>query len=160
MDDGSFKRRSQGHVGIVLEEVKMENIEELVENFSMLEDWEDKYQYLIDLGEHLPPLEEKYKTDVWKISGCQSQVWLVPEEKDGVLSFKGDSDAIMVKGIITVVLAIYGNKSAQEIKKIEVEKIFAKRGVEEHLRPSRRNGMMSMVDKIKFYAENLGTGNK
>ena len=60
MDDGSFKRRSQGHVGIVLEEVKMENIEELVENFSMLEDWGDKYQYLIDLGEHLPPLEEKY----------------------------------------------------------------------------------------------------
>lgn len=155
MDDGSFKRRSQGHVGIVLEEVKMENIEELVENFSMLEDWEDKYQYLIDLGEHLPPLEEKYKTDVWKISGCQSQVWLVPEEKDGVLSFKGDSDAIMVKGIITVVLAIYGNKSAQEIKKIEVEKIFAKLGLGEHLSPSRRNGMMSMVDKIRFYAESL-----
>ncbi len=133
----------------------MENIEDLIENFSMLEDWEDKYQYLIELGEKLPPLEEKYKTDAWKVSGCQSQVWLIPEYKDGLLSFKGDSDAIMVKGIISIVLAIYGNKSAQEIKKIEVEKIFAKLGLGEHLSPSRRNGMMSMVDKIRFYAQNL-----
>lgn len=133
----------------------MENIEELTENFSMLEDWEDKYQYLIDLGEKLPPLEEKYKTDEWKVSGCQSQVWLVPECKGDLISFKGDSDAIMVKGIIAIVLAIYGNKSAQEIKKIEVEKIFAKLGLGEHLSPSRRNGMMSMVDKIRFYAASL-----
>ncbi len=132
----------------------MENIAELIENFSMLEDWEDKYQYLIDLGEKLPPLAEEYKTDTWKVSGCQSQVWLVPKYKDGMLSFKGDSDAIMVKGIIAVILAIYSNKSAQEIKKIEVGKIFAKLGLEEHLSPSRRNGMMSMVDKIRFYAEN------
>ena len=133
----------------------MEDIEELIENFSMLEDWEDKYQYLIDLGEKLPPLDEKYKTDAWKVSGCQSQVWLVPEHKGGLLSFKGDSDAIMVKGIIAVILAIYSNKSAQEIKKIEVGKIFAKLGLGEHLSPSRRNGMMSMVDKIRFYAQNL-----
>lgn len=95
----------------------MEDIEDLIENFSMLDDWEDKYQYLIDLGEKLPPLDEKYKTDEWKVSGCQSQVWLVPEQQDGILTFKGDSDAIMVKGIIAVILAIYRNKSAQEIKK-------------------------------------------
>ena len=130
-------------------------IDELIENFELLEDWEDKYRYLIDLGAKLPPLPQELQTDEWKVSGCQSQVWLVPEEKNGELSFKGDSDAIMVKGIITVVLAIYGNKSAQEIKKIEVEKIFAKLGLGEHLSPSRRNGMMSMVDKIRFYAQNL-----
>lgn len=133
----------------------MEDIEDLIENFSMLDDWEDKYQYLIDLGEKLPPLDEKYKTDEWKVSGCQSQVWLVPERQDGILTFKGDSDAIMVKGIIAVILAIYRNKSAQEIKKIEVDKIFAKLGLQEHLSLSRRNGMMSMVDKIKYYADKM-----
>ena len=130
----------------------MEDIADLIENFSMLDDWEDKYEYLIDLGEKLPPLDEKYKTDEWKVSGCQSQVWLVPEQQDGILTFKGDSDAIMVKGIIAVILAIFRNKSAQEIKKIEVDKIFAKLGLQEHLSLSRRNGMMSMVDKIKYYA--------
>lgn len=133
----------------------MEDIEDLIENFSMLDDWEDKYQYLIDLGEKLPPLDEKYKTDEWKVSGCQSQVWLVLEQQDGILTFKGDSDAIMVKGIIAVILAIYRNKSAQEIKKIEVDKIFAKLGLQEHLSLSRRNGMMSMVDKIKYYADKM-----
>ena len=133
----------------------MEDIADLIENFSMLDDWEDKYQYLIDLGEKLPPLDEKYKTDEWKVSGCQSQVWLVPEQQNGILTFKGDSDAIMVKGIIAVILAIYRNKSAQEIKKIEVDKIFAKLGLQEHLSLSRRNGMMSMVDKIKYYADKM-----
>lgn len=133
----------------------MDNIETLIENFSMLDDWEDKYQYLIDLGEKLPPLDEKFKTDNWKISGCQSQVWLVPYKNGDKLSFKGDSDAIMVRGIIAILLEIYRNKSAQEIKQIEVEKIFAKLGLEEHLSPSRRNGMMSMVDKIRFYADHI-----
>lgn len=133
----------------------MEDIADLIENFSMLDDWEDKYQYLIDLGEKLPPLDEKYKTDEWKVSGCQSQVWLVPEQQNGILTFKGDSDAIMVKGIIAVILAIFRNKSAQEIKKIEVDKIFAKLGLQEHLSLSRRNGMMSMVDKIKYYADKM-----
>lgn len=130
----------------------METIETLIENFSMLDSWEDKYQYLIELGEKLPPLAPEYKTEAWKVSGCQSQVWLVPENIDGKIHFKGDSDAIMVKGIIYLLLAVYRNKSAQEIKEIEVEKIFAKLGLGEHLSPSRRNGMMSMVDKIRLYA--------
>lgn len=133
----------------------MENIETLIENFSMQDDWEDKYQYLIELGEKLPPLDEKYKTDNWKVSGCQSQVWLVPVKNGEKITFLADSDAIMVKGIIAVLLAVYGNKSAQEIKQIEVEKIFVKLGLGEHLSPSRRNGMMSMVDKIRFYADHM-----
>lgn len=133
----------------------MEDIADLIENFSVLDDWEDKYEYLIDLGEKLPPLDEKYKTDEWKVSGCQSQVWLVPERQGKILTFKGDSDAVMVKGIIAVILAIYRNKSVQEIKKIEVDKIFAKLGLQEHLSLSRRNGMMSMVDKIKYYADKM-----
>lgn len=133
----------------------MGKIDELIENFALFDDWEEKYQYLIELGEKLPPLEDKYKTDAFKVSGCQSQVWLVPIFTDGKLSFRGDSDAVMVKGIIAVVMEIYRNKSAQEIKEIEVEKIFAKLGLGEHLTLSRRNGMMSMVDKIKFYAASL-----
>ena len=133
----------------------MEDIADLIENFSVLDDWEDKYEYLIVLGEKLPPLDEKYKTDEWKVSGCQSQVWLVPERQGEILTFKGDSDAVMVKGIIAVILAIYRNKSVQEIKKIEVDKIFAKLGLQEHLSLSRRNGMMSMVDKIKYYADKM-----
>ena len=132
----------------------MENIENLIENFSELDDWEEKYQYLIELGEKLPPLEEKYKTEDFKVSGCQSQVWLVPVYNGDKINFYADSDAIMIKGIIAVILAIYANKSAKEIKEIEVEDFFAKLGLGEHLSPSRRNGMMSMVDKIRFYADN------
>ena len=120
----------------------------------MLDDWEEKYQYLIELGEHLPPLDEKYKTDEFKVSGCQSQVWLVPVYQNDSLSFYADSDAIMVKGIISVLLSVYANKSVKEIKEIEVEDFFVKLGLGEHLSPSRRNGMMSMVDKIRFYANN------
>ncbi|MGN0913616.1 MAG: SufE family protein [Alphaproteobacteria bacterium] len=131
------------------------NIEELTENFELLEDWEDKYRYIIDLGEKLPPLDEKFKTEKWKVRGCTSQVWLVPEIKNGIISFKGDSDAAIVKGIISIVLMIFSNKSAQAIKEIAVENIFAKLGLEEHLSPSRRNGLVSMVEKIRFYADNM-----
>ena len=92
------------------------NIEELTENFELLEDWEDKYRYIIDLGEKLPPLDEKFKTEEWKVRGCTSQVWLVPEIKNGIISFKGDSDAAIVKGIVSIVLMIFSNKSAQAIK--------------------------------------------
>ena len=131
------------------------NIEEPTENFELLEDWEDKYRYIIDLGEKLPPLDEKFKTEEWKVRGCTSQVWLVPEIKNGIISFKGDSDAAIVKGIVSIVLMIFSNKSAQAIKEIAVENIFAKLGLEEHLSPSRRNGLVSMVEKIRFYADNM-----
>lgn len=127
-------------------------IEELIDNFSFLDGWEEKYQYVIDLGHKLEPLDEKYKTDDWKVKGCQSQVWLVPQIQNGVFHFKGDSDAILVKGIISIVLLIYNDKTAAEIKNIDVTKIFVKLGLEENLTPSRRNGMLSMVEKIKQYA--------
>ncbi len=127
-------------------------IEELIDNFSFLDGWEEKYQYVIDLGHKLEPLDEKFKTDDWKVKGCQSQVWLVPQIQNGVFHFKGDSDAILVKGIIYIVLLIYNDKTAAEIKNIDVTKIFVKLGLEENLTPSRRNGMLSMVEKIKQYA--------
>lgn len=130
-------------------------IEELIENFEILDGWEDKYHYLIDLGEKLPPLPAQYKNEQWKISGCQSQVWLVPNFSNAdKITFIGDSDAAIVKGLMYVVLSVFNNQSPQTIKSIDVDNIFAKIGLEEHLSPSRRNGLKAMVDKIKSYAEN------
>ncbi|MBR3676286.1 MAG: SufE family protein [Alphaproteobacteria bacterium] len=129
------------------------DIEELIENFSFFENWEEKYQYVIDLGHKLEPLDDSFKTEEWKVKGCQSQVWLVPQFADGRIHFKGDSDAILVRGIIAIVLMIYNDKTPEEIKSIDVTKIFAKLGLEENLTPSRRNGMLSMVSKIREYAE-------
>lgn len=128
-------------------------IDELIENFELLDDWEDKYRYLIDLGTKLPPLEDKYKTDEWKVVGCQSQVWVVPDlHDDEHLSFRGDSDAAIVKGLIFIVLTLFNGLSKKSVKEIAVNDIFAKMGLEEHLSPSRRNGLNAMVRKIKFYA--------
>ncbi len=128
-------------------------LEELIDNFSYLDNWEDRYSYLIDLGNELENLSAEYKTPEWKVQGCQSQVWLVPQFQNGKLHFLGDSDAILVRGLISIVLMIYNDKSPSEIKNIAIEDIFAKLGLEENLSPSRRNGLMSMVSKIKFYAE-------
>ncbi len=129
------------------------SIDDLIDNFAFFDCWEDKYQYVIDLGRQLEPLEDEYKCEQWKIKGCQSQVWLVPQFNDLHIHFRGDSDAILVKGIIAIVLLIYNDKTKDEIKRIDIAQIFAKLGLEENLTPSRRNGMMSMVAKIKEYAD-------
>jgi len=127
-------------------------VAELIDNFAFFDSWEEKYQYVIDLGRQLEPLDDNYKTEDWLVKGCQSQVWLVPEFKDGKIHFRGDSDAILVKGIIAIVLLVYNNKTPEEIKNIDIAEIFVKLGLEENLTPSRRNGMMSMVEKIRQYA--------
>ena len=131
------------------------DIENLIDNFEFLESWEDKYRYIIELGEKLTPLPEQFHSEEWKVQGCQSQVWLLPQKQNGLLYFTGDSDAMIVKGLIAIVLIIYNNKSPSEIKAVEVEDIFAKLGLSEHLSPSRRNGLLAMTNKIKYYAEVL-----
>ena len=131
------------------------SIDELIENFEFLDSWEDKYRYIIELGEKLPPLDDKFKTDEWKVRGCQSQVWLGPSVKDGVISFAGDSDAAIVKGLIAIVLMIYNHSSAAAIKEIKIDEIFARLGLSEHLSPSRRNGLEAMIEKIRHYADIL-----
>lgn len=98
---------------------------------------------------------KKFKTEEFKVKGCQSQVWLVPELKDGILSFKGDSDAIIVRGLIAVVLTVFKDKTPAEIAAFSLDDIFARLGLEEHLSPSRRNGLLSMIEKIRFYASHL-----
>lgn len=128
------------------------DINELTENFDLLDDWEDKYRYIIDLGGKLPPLEDKFHTEEWKVRGCQSQVWLVPEKKDDKLFFKGDSDAAIVKGIISIVLTIFSGKTSEEIKALDIEALFKQLGLQEHLSPSRRNGLSAMTEKIRYYA--------
>lgn len=128
------------------------DMEELADNFSLLDGWEDKYAYIIELGGRLEPLPAEFHSEEWKVRGCQSQVWLVPSVSDGKIHFRGDSDALIVKGLIAIVLMIYSDKTAQEIKEIAVDEIFAKLGLQEHLSPSRRNGLFSMVEKIKYYA--------
>ena len=127
-------------------------IDELIENFSFLDCWEDKYKYLIELGNSLPHLPDDKKTDEWKVPGCQSQVWIIPHFNNSSVSFEGDSDAIIVRGIIAVVLTIFKDKPAQEILDIDVDKIFDTIGLKEHITSNRRSGMLSMVDKIKHYA--------
>lgn len=128
------------------------DIEDLIENFELLDDWEDKYRYIIDLGSKLEPLAEELHTEDWKVKGCQSQVWLVPEKKDTRLYFKGDSDAAIVKGIIAIVITIFSGKSAEEIKAVDLNNIFNRLGLQEHLSPSRRNGLIAMTEKIGCYA--------
>lgn len=132
------------------------DVNELIDNFEFLDDWEDRYKYIIDLGNELETLDDKYKTDVYKVVGCQSQVWIVPEVKEEnnqkLLSFTADSDAIIVRGLIAIVKIIYNNKTLEDIKQIDVEDIFSKLGLLEHLSPSRRNGLISMVEKIKQYS--------
>ena len=104
------------------------------------------------MGNQLPHLSKDKKTDEWKVPGCQSQVWIIPHYNGCNISFEGDSDAIIVRGIIAVVLCIFKDKPAQEILDIDVEEIFDKMGLREHITPNRRSGMLSMVDKIKYYS--------
>ena len=128
-------------------------IEELIDNFAFFVTWEDKYRYLIELGEKLSPLPDELLTEEWKVKGCQSQVWLIPQKNDsGKLSFLGTSDAMIVKGLIYIVLSIYNNLSSDEILQVDIDDIFSRLGLHEHLSPSRRNGLEAMIEKIKYYA--------
>lgn len=130
-----------------------ERQDELVEEFSMLDDWLDKYEYLIDLGKNLEPFPEELKTDDRLIKGCQSRVWLDAEAKDGVIVFRADSDAIITKGIITMLISVYSGRSAAEIAEDDFS--FVDRlGLKENLSPTRANGLVSMLETIRTIAQN------
>ena len=125
--------------------------DEIVEDFSMFEDWNDKYEYLIDYGKSLPLIDEKYKIDEYRIHGCQSRVWLYAEVKKDVLNFYADSDAIITKGIVGLLLKVLSGHSPQEVE--EADLYFLKKiGLQEHLSPTRANGLVSMINQIKTYA--------
>src|SRR5215213_740819 len=129
-------------------------IDEIIENFELLEEWDDRYRYLIELGRTLPPLPEAARNDANKVRGCASQVWLATSVKPNasagpVLSFVGDSDAHIVRGLIAVLFALYSGKGAKDILSTDAVALFEKLGLREHLTPQRSNGFRSMVERIK-----------
>jgi cysteine desulfuration protein SufE len=131
-------------------------IDDLVENFSFLDDWEDRYRYVIELGKMLPALSDAEHNDVNKVRGCASQVWLVSKvarNGEARLTFRGDSDAHIVRGLIAILLAIYSGRTAREIVGMDVEAIFAQIGLRDHLTAQRSNGLSSMVARIRADAE-------
>jgi cysteine desulfuration protein SufE len=127
-------------------------LEELKEDFALLEDWQDRYRYVIDLGKHLPPMSDGDKNETWRVVGCLSQVWLKPVSATPVMQFVADSDAHIVRGLIGILMIIYNNKPAAEISAIDIVPIFTALGMEEHLSVNRRNGFFAMVEKIQHYA--------
>ena len=130
-------------------------MDELVENFRFFDHWEERYQYLIDLGRKLPPMDDVLKTEGSRVQGCISQVWLVATDApDGSMRFLADSDAAIVKGLIALVMAAYDGCAPSEIMETDIMDVFARIGFEQHLSPNRRNGFVSMVGRIKSLAAN------
>ncbi len=136
----------------------MTTIDEIVDNFTLLEQWDDRYRYVIELGRTLPPLPEAAHSEANKVRGCVSQVWLVTRVKpDGaagpVLTFDGDSDAHIVRGLIAILLALYSGKSAREILGTDALALFDRIGLRENLTPQRSNGLRAMVERIQVEAK-------
>lgn len=128
------------------------NISEIVENFEFLEDWDDRYKYLIELGSMLPPMAQSEQIPQNKVQGCVSQVWLVSQIGDGddpLISLKGASDAHIVSGLVAIALAIFSGKRASEIVKTDEKAVFDQLSLSEHITPQRSNGLKSLVQRIK-----------
>jgi cysteine desulfuration protein SufE len=131
-------------------------IEEIVDNFAFLDEWDDRYRYIIELGRELAPLPENKRTDANKVRGCASQVWLDTHRsnaRDPVLTFEGDSDAHIVRGLIAILFAIYSGQPASQIMTTDALAIFDRLGLREHLTPQRSNGLRSMVERIRTDAQ-------
>ncbi len=128
-----------------------EKQQEIISEFSIFEDWMDKYAQLIEMGNELPPMSEDKKTEQTIIRGCQSQVWIDADFNNGVITFEGDSDALIVKGLVALMLRVVNNQTPEAIMNTDfhfVDKI----GLKEHLSPTRSNGLLAMIKQIKLYA--------
>jgi cysteine desulfuration protein SufE len=133
------------------------SIDEIIENFSLLDEWDDRYRYIIELGRTLPQFPESARTDANKVQGCASQVWLETELKPNggagpVLTFVGDSDAHIVRGLIAILFALYSGKHARDILATDAPALLDRIGLREHLTPQRSNGLRSMVERIRSEA--------
>jgi cysteine desulfuration protein SufE len=133
-------------------------IDEILENFSLLDEWDDRYRYVIELGRGLTPLPPEAHREANKVQGCASQVWFVSDVRPNgaagpILTFMGDSDAHIVRGLIAILFALYSGKSAREILSIDAEALFNRMGLREHLTPQRSNGFRSMVERIRSDAQ-------
>jgi cysteine desulfuration protein SufE len=132
----------------------MATIDEIIDNFALLEEWDDRYRYLIELGRTLAPLPDAARSDINKVQGCASQVWLSTDVRPNgpagpVLNFVGDSDAHIVRGLIAVLFALYSGKHARDILATDAVEVFNRLGLGEHLTPQRSNGFRSMVERIR-----------
>jgi cysteine desulfuration protein SufE len=135
----------------------MATITEITENFELLDEWDDRYRYVIELGRTLAPLSEAEHSDANKVQGCTSQVWLTNQVErnaanEPVLTFRGDSDAHIVRGLIAILLALYSGHTAKEILDIDAMAVFQRLGFREHLTPQRSNGLRSMVERVRAHA--------
>jgi cysteine desulfuration protein SufE len=134
----------------------MATIEAIRDDFAFLDEWEDRYRYVIDLGAALPPFPDESRIDVYKVPGCVSQVWLTTEVGDGldpVIEFQGDSDAHIVRGLVAIMLALFSGRPASQIIATDAEALLRELGLDEHLTPQRANGLRSMIKRIKRDAE-------
>jgi cysteine desulfuration protein SufE len=128
---------------------------EIEENLCFLDDWEDRYRYLIELGQALPPLAPEERSAENKVHGCVSQVWLVSEHDGPTLRYRGESDAMIVRGLVAVLVALYSGRTAEEIAATDAIAIFDKLGLREHLTTQRSNGLVAMVNRIRSEARAL-----
>lgn len=129
-----------------------QTIQQIRDDFAFLDEWEDRYRYVIELGEALPPFPDEARIDRYKVPGCVSQVWLTTEVGEGadpVIEFHGDSDAHIVRGLVAIVLALFSGQKASSIGGIDAEAVLRELGLDEHLSPQRANGLRSMVKRIK-----------
>lgn len=130
----------------------IEEIErDIIAEFSVYDDWMDKYAYLIEIGNELPPMDEQHKTEDNLIKGCQSRVWFYPEMKNGLLYFMADSDAIITKGIASLLVRVFSGQNPEDIAKADLN-FIEEIGLTQHLSPTRSNGLLSMIKQIKMYA--------
>ena len=127
------------------------SLSELKDNFSFFENWEEKYSYLIDLGKKIEPLNDVYKTDHYKVKGCTSNVWLVPEISGEKIMFQADSDALIVRGLIMILYCAYFNKTRDERAQVDIQGFFQEIGLDQHLSPNRRNGFFAMVERLQSF---------
>jgi cysteine desulfuration protein SufE len=125
------------------------NIDDLIADFELLDDWEERYRYVIELGRDLAPMPDALKSAATKVSGCASQVWIYSTKVDDRLHLQGDSDALIVKGLIAIAFMIFAPLPVSEIPQVDAQALFAKLGLKDHLTPQRSNGLASMVARIK-----------
>lgn len=134
----------------------MNSIEQIREDFAFLDEWEDKYRYVIELGEALPPFPDEARDEAHRVQGCVSRVWLIADKGDGAdpaIKLQGDSDAHIVRGLVAIVLALYSGRPASEILATDAEETLRALGLDEHLTPQRANGLRSMIKRIKAEAQ-------
>jgi cysteine desulfuration protein SufE len=125
------------------------SIQAIIDDFAVIDDWDERYRYIIELGRKMPPLPDALRTDAVKVRGCASQVWLIAKRENGKLTFVGDSDAHIVRGLIAILLELFNGKSPAEIASLDAKAVLHELGLDTHLSQQRSNGLFAMVERIK-----------